>query len=167
MNFKLTAMFFIVALSANAQQYLTRQGLLSFDAGSPLEDIYAVSKSATAVYDGEDNKLGIQVLMTSFEFKRALMQEHFNENYVESEIYPKAIFKGKYKDGRAIGTLNIHGVTKDVNVPATLEITEKRAFFNAQFSVKIEDFKVSIPKIVAYKIASEAKIKLNCEMIAR
>ena len=86
---------------------------------------------------------------------------------LEHEIYPKAIFKGKYKDGRAIGTLNIHGVTKDVNVPATLEITEKRAFFNAQFSVKIEDFKVSIPKIVANKIASEAKIKLNCEMIAR
>ena len=85
MKFKLTTLLFIVAFSASAQQYLTRQGSLSFDAGSPLEDIYATSKSATAVYDAEDNKLGVQVLLTSFEFKRALMQEHFNENYVESE----------------------------------------------------------------------------------
>ena len=167
MNFKLTALLFIVTLSANAQQYLTREGLLSFDAGSPLEDIYAVSKSATAVYDAEDNKLGVQVLMTTFEFKRALMQEHFNENYMESEIYPKAIFKGKYEDGRAIGTLNIHGVAKDVNVPATIEIAEKHALFNSQFSVNIKDFGVSIPKIVANKFTAEAKIKLNCIMIAR
>ena len=133
MNFKLTALLFIVTLSANAQQYLTRQGSLAFDAGSPLEDIYAVSKSATAVYDAEDNKLGVQVLMTTFEFKRALMQEHFNENYMESEIYPKAIFKGKYEDGRAIGTLNIHGVAKDVNVPAKLEMSEKSVLLTHNF----------------------------------
>ena len=140
MKFKLTTLLFIVVFSTNAQQYLTRQGSLSFDAGSPLEDIYAVSKSATAIYDAEDNKLGVQVLMTSFEFKRALMQEHFNENYVESEVYPKAVFKGKYEDGRAIGALTIHGVTKDVNVPATLEMSEKSVLLNVQFSVKIEDF---------------------------
>ena len=109
MNFKLTA-YFIVTLSANAQQYLTREGLLSFDAGSPLKT--SMQSATTAVYDAEDNKLGVQVLMTTFEFKRALMQEHFNENYMESEIYPKAIFKGKYEDGRAIGTLNIHGLPK-------------------------------------------------------
>ena len=88
-----------------------------------------MSNSATAVYDAKDNKLGVQVLMTTFEFKRALMQEHFNENYMESEIYPKAIFKGKYEDGRAIGALNIHGVAKDVNVPATIEMSEKSVFF--------------------------------------
>ena len=167
MNFKLTTLLFIVTLSANAQQYLTREGLLSFDAGSPLEDIYAVSKSATAVYDAEDNKLGVQVLMTSFEFKRALMQEHFNENYVESEVYPKAVFKGVYKDGRAIGALSIHGVTKDVNVPATIEMSEKSVLLNTQFSVNIKDFGVSIPKAVANKIDPEAKIKFNCIMLAR
>ena len=98
MKFKLTTLLCIIAFSVSAQQYMTRQGSLAFDAGSPLEDIYAVSKSATAVYDAADNKLGVQVLMTSFEFKRALMQEHFNENYVESEVYPKALFKGVYKD---------------------------------------------------------------------
>ena len=91
--------------------------------------------------------------------KKILIQEH--------KIYPKAIFKGKYEDGRAIGTLNIHGVAKDVNVPATIEIAEKHALLNTQFSVNIKDFGVSIPKIVANKFAAEAKIKLNCIMIAR
>jgi len=167
MKFKLTTLLCIIAFSVSAQQYMTRQGSLAFDAGSPLEDIYAVSKSATVVYDAADNKLGVQVLMTSFEFKRALMQEHFNENYVESEVYPKAVFKGVYKDGRAIGALSIHGVTKDVNVPAKVEMSEKSVLLNAQFSVKIEEFGVAIPKTVANKIDSEAKITVNCEMLAR
>ena len=167
MKFKLTTLLCIVAFSVSAQQYMTRQGSLAFDAGSPLEDIYAVSNSATAVYDAEDNKLGVQVLMTSFVFKRALMQEHFNENYVESEVYPKAVFKGVYKDGRVIGALSIHGVTKDINVPAKLEMSEKSILLNAQFSVKIEEFGVAIPKAVANKIDSEAKITVNCEMLAR
>ena len=165
MKFKLTTLLCVVAFSVSAQQYMTRQGSLAFDAGSPLEDIYAVSNSATAVYDTEDNKLGVQVLMTSFEFKRALMQEHFN--YVESEVYPKAVFKGTYKDGRAVGALSIHGVTKDVNVPAKLEMSEKSVLLNAQFSVKIEAFGVTIPKAVANKIDSEAKITVTCEMLVR
>ena len=74
----------VFAFSMSAQQYLTRQGTITFDAGSPLEDIRATSVSATAVYDKATKKLG-QALMTSFEFKRASMQEHFNESYVESE----------------------------------------------------------------------------------
>ena len=80
-----------------AQQYLTREARLDFDAGSPLEDIEAFTESGSAVYDANTGKIGVQVLMTSFQFKRALMQEHFNENYVESEKFPKASFKGLYK----------------------------------------------------------------------
>ncbi len=163
----LTFLSLTIGLSLSAQQYVTRQGTLTFDAGSPLEDIIATSNSATAIYDAKDGKLGIQVLMTSFQFKRALMQEHFNENYVESEVYPKAVFKGKYEDGRAIGPLTIHGVTKDIDVPAKLEVSEKSVLLNAQFSVKIEEFGVAIPKAVANKIDSEAKITVICEMLAR
>ena len=163
----LSILAIVSCVSLSGQQYLTRQGILTFDAGSPLEDIRATSNSATAVYDAADGKLGVQVLMTSFEFRRALMQEHFNENYVESEVYPKAVFKGVYKDGRAVGALSIHGVTKDVNVPAKLEVSEKSVLLNAQFSVKIEEFGVAIPKAVANKIDSEAKITVICEMLAR
>lgn len=157
----------IISLNASAQQYITRQGTLSFDAGSPLEDITATSNSATAVYDATDGKLGVQVLMTSFQFKRALMQEHFNENYVESEVYPKAVFKGKFDDGRAIGALTIHGVTQDVNVPATLTQENGTAHLIAEFEATIEEFGIEIPGAVANKIDKQAKIRVDCKMQSR
>ena len=160
--FTLAALVF--ALSMSAQQYLTRQGTITFDAGSPLEDIRATSISATAVYDKATKKLGVQALMTSFEFKRALMQEHFNESYVESERFPKTIFKGKYMDGRAVGTLTIHGVAQNVDVPATLVEENNKVILRADFSVRIADFDVRIPKTVANKIEEKAKISLDCTL---
>ena len=163
----LSILTMVFCLSLSGQQYLTRQGTLTFDAGSPLEDIRATSNSATAVYDGKDGKLGVQVLMTSFEFRRALMQEHFNENYVESEVYPKAVFKGEFKDDRAIGTLDIHGVSQDVNVPATLVKENDAVRLKASFAVTIEDFGVAIPRAVANKIDPQAKITVDCTLQAR
>lgn len=162
MKFQLTLAALIFSLSMCAQQYLTRQGSITFDAGTPLEDIRATSVSATAVYDKTSNKLGVQALMTSFEFKRALMQEHFNESYVESERFPKTVFKGKYIDGRAVGTLTIHGVAQDVDVPAALIEENNRLILKADFSVRIADFGVRIPKTVANKIEEKANITLNC-----
>ena len=163
----LSILTMVFCLSLSGQQYLTRQGTLTFDAGSPLEDIRATSNSATAVYDAKDGKLGVQVLMTSFEFRRALMQEHFNENYVESEVYPKAVFKGEFKDDRAIGTLDIHGVSQDVNVPATLVKENDAVRLKASFAVTIEDFGVAIPRAVANKIDPQAKITVDCTLQAR
>jgi len=163
----LSILAIVSCLSLSGQQYLTRQGILTFDAGSPLEDIRATSNSATAVYDAADGKLGVQVLMTSFEFRRALMQEHFNENYVESEVYPKAVFKGVYKKDRAIGTLNIHGVSIEVDVPATLIKAGDTIRLNASFVVTIADFGVAIPRAVANKIDPQAKITVDCTMQVR
>lgn len=163
----LTFLALTISLSLSAQQYVTRQGTLTFDAGSPLEDIIATSNSATAIYDAKDGKLGIQVLMTSFQFKRALMQEHFNENYAESEVYPKAVFKGKYEGGRAIGPLTIHGVTKDIDVPVTLNVSEKTAHLIAEFSVTIEEYGIVIPSAVSNKIDKQAKINVVCNMVAK
>jgi len=157
----------LLTAQLSAQQYLTRQGNISFDAGSPLEDITAKSESASAVYDISSEKLGVQVLMTSFVFKRALMQEHFNENYVESETYPKASFKGLFKEGRAVGTLTIHGVSKEVDVPAEVAVQGEEASLRAEFPVTIEDFKVEIPGTVREKIDAEAKIIVDCTMKLR
>lgn len=162
-----TLLALTLGLSLSAQQYMTRQGSLTFDAGSPLEDIVATSNSATAVYDAQDGKLGVQVLMTSFEFKRALMQEHFNENYAESEVYPKAVFKGKFEAGRAIGALTIHGVTKDVDVPAKLDLSKETAHLVAEFAVTIEEYGIAIPSAVANKIDKQAKILVDCKLIAK
>ena len=162
-----TLLALTLGLSLSAQQYMTRQGSLTFDAGSPLEDIVATSNSATAVYDAQDGKLGVQVLMTSFEFKRALMQEHFNENYAESEVYPKAVFKGKFEAGRAIGALTIHGVTKDVDVPAKLDLSKETAHLVAEFALTIEEYGIAIPSAVANKIDKQAKILVDCKLVAK
>ena len=110
----------ICSTVASAQQYLTREARLSFDAGSPLEDIEAFTESGSAVFDASSGKIGVQALMTSFQFKRALMQEHFNENYVESEKFPKASFRGVFAEGEVKGALSIHGITQEISVPASL-----------------------------------------------
>jgi polyisoprenoid-binding protein YceI len=95
------------------------------------------------------------------------MQEHFNENYVESEVYPKAVFKGRFDDGRAIGALTIHGVTQDINVPAALTEENEIAHLLLEFEATIEEFGIAIPGAVANKIDKQAKIQVDCKMQSR
>jgi len=147
-----------------AQQYLTREARLDFDAGSPLEDIEAFTESGSAVYDANTDKIGVQVLMTSFQFKRALMQEHFNENYVESEKFPKASFKGLYSEGNVSGGLTIHGVTKEIKVPARLNQENGNFVLVTSFDITLADYDVKIPSAVANKISKKASIQVHATL---
>lgn len=148
----------------SAQQYLTREARLDFDAGSPLEDIEAFTESGSAVYDANTGKIGVQVLMTSFQFKRALMQEHFNENYVESEKFPKASFKGTYNEGKVTGALTIHGVTKEISVPATLIEENENFVLTTAFDIILAEYNVEIPSAVADKISKTASIQVQATL---
>jgi len=154
----------ICSTVASAQQYLTREARLSFDAGSPLEDIEAFTESGSAVFDASSGKIGVQVLMTSFQFKRALMQEHFNENYVESEKFPKASFKGSYSEGFVAGGLTIHGVTKEISVPARLDQEEGNYVLVTSFDITLADYDVKIPSAVANKISKTASIQVQATL---
>jgi polyisoprenoid-binding protein YceI len=147
-----------------AQQYLTREARLDFDAGSPLEDIEAFTESGSAVYDANTGKIGVQVLMTSFQFKRALMQEHFNENYVESEKFPKASFKGLFSEGNVSGGLTIHGVTKEIKVPARLNQENGNFVLVTSFDITLADYDVKIPSAVANKISKKASIQVHATL---
>ena len=147
-----------------AQQYLTREARLDFDAGYPLEDIEAFTESGSAVYDANTGKIGVQVLMTSFQFKRALMQEHFNENYVESEKFPKASFKGLYSEGNVSGGLTIHGVTKEIKVPARLNQENGNFVLVTSFDITLADYDVKIPSAVANKISKKASIQVHATL---
>jgi polyisoprenoid-binding protein YceI len=147
-----------------AQQYLTREARLDFNAGSPLEDIEAFTESGSAVYDANTGKIGVQVLMTSFQFKRALMQEHFNENYVESEKFPKASFKGLYSEGNVSGGLTIHGVTKEIKVPARLNQENGNFVLVTSFDITLADYDVKIPSAVANKISKKASIQVHATL---
>ena len=154
----------ICSTVASAQQYLTREARLSFDAGSPLEDIEAFTESGSAVFDASSGKIGVQALMTSFQFKRALMQEHFNENYVESEKFPKASFKGTYSEGKVTGELSIHGVTKEISVPATLREDNENFVLTTAFDIILAEYNVEIPSAVTDKISKAASIQVQATL---
>ncbi len=162
-----------IGLTANAQKYLTREGFIKFYGSTPLENIDAVSKQASSVIDASNNEIVFQVLMNSFTFEKALMQEHFNENYIESEKFPKAIFKGKIEgkvnysspgnyDVKIVGTMTIHGVDQKISVPAKVIVEKSDIKLSSEFTLKPEDYNIEIPGAVRDKIADQMDVSVKC-----
>jgi len=165
----------LIHTSFAQKRYFTKTGTVSFQAGTALEDIDGTNKSTTTVFDASSGQIEFSLLVKGFEFKSALMQEHFNENYMESDKYPKSIFKGKItnidkvnfqKEGNypvtVKGTLELHGVTKDVETNGTFKVAGEGVESVAEFVVTLEDYKIAIPGVVKDKISKTAKIKVNC-----
>jgi polyisoprenoid-binding protein YceI len=151
----------LFSLNGNAQKYFTRSGYLGFFSKTSMEDIKADNNKATFVIDAATGQIEISALQTAFEFEKALMQEHYNENYVESEKYPKATFKGKLenigaiqftKDGvyqtKAVGELSIHGVTRTISIPATITVKGGVITAEAKFTVSCKEHNIEIPSAV-------------------
>ncbi len=174
----LTGCFLIAATSGLfAQKYMTRTGKITFNATAPNspEKIEAINNEVACILDSKSGDIVFQVLIKSFKFERELMKEHFNENYLESDKYPKADFKGTVtkiseisfaKDGtynvKVAGKLTIHGVSLDVNVPGTLTVKGNTVNAKAKFSVALKDYKIDVPSLVADKLGKEATISLEC-----
>lgn len=170
--------FAIVAfLNLSAQnKYFTKEASIALDAtakSSP-ESIVGTSTTGTSVIDAKDGALEFLVLIKSINFHKALMQEHFNENYLESSKFPKANFKGKIeniadinfeKDGnykaKVSGTLTIHGISKQVSSTATFKVSNGKIEANSKFSVILSDYSISIPSLVADKVAKTANLEIN------
>ena len=169
-------LFFFILLSASSQnRYFTKTGIISFSAGTPVEDVDAINKSVTSVFDLTTGQIEFGVLIKGFEFKRGLMQEHFNENYMESEKYPKSTFKGKFEDVSKInfkkdgsystlvkGTLEIHHVKKEVEVPGIIKVENGVISSEATFTVLLEDYQIKIPGAVKDKISPTVEIHTTC-----
>jgi polyisoprenoid-binding protein YceI len=160
-----------------AQKYFTRDGKVQFNSDTPMEKIEAVTKNATAVLDAATGNVEFAVLIKGFQFAKALMQEHFNENYLESDKYPKAIFKGNVsnmseinigKDGnynaKVKGKLTMHGVTKDVEIPGTVKVSGGKLEVVSTFNVACADYNISIPAVVKDNIAKEIKVIVNATL---
>ena len=140
-----------------------------FFSETPIEDISAVNNKVSAVFDASTNDLVFQLNITDFKFPIALMQEHFNENYLESDLYPRSTFSGKVlksKNDTATvqGDLTIHGKTNKIKVNGSMIRNKKSIIISTVFSVMLEDYNIRIPKIVMYKIAEEIDIKVNIEL---
>jgi polyisoprenoid-binding protein YceI len=176
----LSLSFLAVISSSFAQaKYFTKNGKIEFDATVPKspEDIKAVNKSTTMVIDTKTGDMQFLVLMKGFEFTRALMQEHFNENYVESTKYPKAEFKGAIVDNASInyakdgaykvkvkGKLTMHGVTNSTEADGVITIKAGKITATSSINVALADYKISIPTLVADKVAKISKINISCAL---
>ncbi|HSI90317.1 MAG TPA: YceI family protein [Adhaeribacter sp.] len=178
---KLTLLLaFIIALAFNRVQaqdkYFTKTGKISFFSSTPMEDIEAHNSKATSVLDAKTGKMEFAILMKAFEFKKALMEEHFNENYVESGKFPKATFAGAITDPAAVdfakdgtykvtvkGKMTIHGVTREVEAPGTITVQNGVVKASSVFNVAPEDYEIEIPKLVRDKIARQIKVTVDMD----
>ncbi|MBC8082063.1 MAG: YceI family protein [Hymenobacter sp.] len=155
-------------------RFLTRAGTIRFFSATPIEDIQALNQQVGAVVDVQAGQVAFTVPMTAFKFPKSLMQEHFNENYVESEKYPKATFSGHLVNWTAAtlaasgpqavqveGDLTLHGVTKRVRVPGTLEKQGTRLLVKAKFAIAPADYRIEIPALVRSQIAKSVDVTVN------
>lgn len=157
------------------KKYFTRNGRISFEASTSLEDVEAINNAAASVFEVATGQIEFAVLIKGFEFKKALMQEHFNENYMESDKYPKTVFKGKIldidkvnfeKDGSYLvtvkGILDMHGTKKEMEASGTLKVSGETVYANAGFTLAVADYNIVIPSLVKDKISKTVSIKLDC-----
>ncbi len=158
------------AANTNAQNYICRDGETSFFSETPLENIAALNKSVTSVLNAATNEIAVKMVMTEFKFKNHLMEEHFNENYMESTKFPNGIFKGKVneaidwkKDGTfdvtAKGTLIMHGVSKERLLKGKVTIKGEEITLLCDFNIPLADHKIEVPTLVVAKIAENIAVK--------
>lgn len=169
---KLLVLLLLIAWTP-AQTFLSStSGTISFYSEAPLEKIEAKNKKFVVKYDPSSGKIEATVLMKGFEFKKALMQEHFNENYVESDKYPKSFFTGSVNtqeisllknqvyDVLASGTITLHGVSQKVSVPGSISVKDRSLSLKAVFDIRLADYKIKIPAVVRNNIGKTVTITI-------
>ena len=176
MKVLLIGMLFLGYLNGVTAQtkYIDRSGKASFFSSAPLEDIKAENEQAVSVIDTGTGQIVASMLMRSFNFRKSLMQEHFNENYVESHKYPKATFKGKItnldevdfsKDGKCTlnvtGEITMHGITKPLSVKAEAVVNQGTIQAKAVFPLAVKDFDIKVPRLVINNIAEVVEVTVD------
>ena len=175
-------LFMLLAVAhsqVSAQKFFTKSGRIDFNATAPSspETIEAVNRTVTCVLDAATGQLQFAVLIKGFTFERALMQEHFNENYLESDKYPKAEFKGAITNNSAVnyakdgdytvtvkGKLTMHGETRDVESSGKVSVKGGKISASASFTAVLGDYKVAVPSLVSDKVSKTAKITVACTL---
>ena len=166
-------LFFLPAKSQDI--CMTSNGTVSFFSETPVENIDATSNQAIGAINVKTKAVFFKVKMTTFEFKKALMQEHFNENYVESHDYPYSTFNGTInepvdltKDGTynvtATEKLTVHGVEKSRTIPGTVTVKGGTIDLTSDFDVTVADHSIKIPTVVVKNIAEVVKVNVKATM---
>lgn len=156
------------------QKYITKSGNLIFEASIPsFEEVRGENKTASAVLEAHSGKIAVLALVNGFRFKLALMEEHFNENYAESDKFPKSTFSGNIQNFdesqlsstakifTISGDLTFHGKTQKITTEAKISKSEGKISIKGNFKVKPEDFGVEIPNLVRSKVAKTVEVSYN------
>jgi hypothetical protein len=168
----LTFILLFVVLDSSAQsRFYADKSLVTFFSDGAIEDIKATNNTVTSIFDLSKMDVAFLVKIRDFEFEKKLMQVHFNEKYLESEKFPKSTFVGSItgfnhsKSGAqqvtASGKLFIHGVTKDVKVPGTLEKRGSNLYLKSKFMVKLADYNIRIPQVIWNNVAENVEVELD------
>lgn len=170
----ISALFLLAGNVVFSQKMITRTGEVKFEASMPaFEEVAATNKTTSCILEKSTGDFVALTLIKSFKFKAPLMEEHFNENYMESSQYPKATFKGKILnfDAKKLsasktaydleGDLTIHGVTKKIKTKINLTLSGAKILASSAISVKPQDYKIEIPSLVKGKIAENVKVAMN------
>ncbi|RLD37799.1 MAG: YceI family protein [Bacteroidetes bacterium] len=166
-----------VSTTFYAQRFITKTGHIFFYSEAPMETIEAHNKQVNAALDIKTGDMVFKVLMKSFIFEKALMQEHFNENYVESDKFPNATFKGKVTNleeidfskagkypARVEGTLTIHGKSNPAKATGKFVVGDDMIHSSSKFNIEIADYDISIPGAVTGKISEEIEITVDVKL---
>ena len=156
--------------------YFTRSGSVSFFSSTPIEDIRAINEQTTCVLDLKTGDVSFRIPIRGFIFKNGLMQEHFNENYLESDTYPNARFTGSIEGWKDIiltekfqpvslkGTMTIHGISTDITEPGNILMKDNKIIGSATFKITVADYKIEIPKILRDNIAKVVDVDVDISL---
>ena len=171
---------FFFTISLSAQKFYTKTGTTEFKASvEAFEPVEATSKSTTAILNTATGEIAALIFVKSFHFDVALMEEHFNENYLDTKDFPKATFKGKLQnfelsklssswvEYKMIGTLRIRGVDTIINDVINIKKTTDKIIVKGLLVISPSDFKIEIPKAVSSKISNEIKVIINYELVQK
>jgi hypothetical protein len=176
-KFAISGFLLLASLAMHAQKFYTKSGKISFFSSTALEDIAAANRSVVCLLDTKTGDLQFAAQMKGFEFKKALMQEHFNADYVESSKFPKSEFKGQITNNSEInyttngtypakvkGKLTLHGVTKDIETTGTITVKDGKLTLGSSFNVLVADYKITIEKLYRDNIAKSVKVTVDCTL---
>ncbi len=172
MRYLFIVLIFLISSTLKAQVYTASEMYVHLFSPAPIVDIEAVSNEAKAKLNTTKKEVEIEIPINSFTFKKALMQTHFNEKYIESSKHPTATFHGKYlenfepvKDGvytlTLVGKFNIHGVSKAKSVKCVVTVKNTKIFFETSFELLSSDYKIKAPDVIYRKVGQEVTIESN------
>ncbi|MEM9680840.1 MAG: YceI family protein [Bacteroidota bacterium] len=162
---------FVLSVYSPPDEYITRQGAVTFFSYTNVENIQATNSQVLSLFDSSDGTIAVSILMRAFVFKKSLMQEHFNESYIESDLYPKATFEGRILDfdsdtegeqTRIVkGNFTLKNVTLEREIKVKIQKTNAGYIITGEFDVSINDHNIKVPRLLSPNIAETINVSFN------